>query len=191
MKYVKIQNNQIIDTTDNIKAAVYPSSIPRPFPDVINDWVKVVVPEPAPAAGQRIASSSVQMVSGVPTVVYVYEDLPVEEKKTRLENYGFAFENSPLTHEGFTEDGAEVHRRNVKETIDFLRELGESAPAQIPWNSPTHGIQVVTLEILLGWLLEVGTRRYKRFIVQSALIPNLAQITDVEAAFDAAYAASE
>jgi len=109
-----------------------------------------------------------------------------------LTAYGSAFENGPFTYNGFTEDGTEEHRRNAKETIDFLERLGSEAPQNIPWNSPNHGVQVITLETLTGWLLGVGLRRFKRFAIQTALKPTIGQYTtteQIEAAFDAAYEA--
>jgi hypothetical protein len=107
-----------------------------------------------------------------------------------ITEYGSKFEQGPFTFNGFTEDGMEEHRRNAKETIDFLRELGDAAPKTIPWNSPAHGVQVITLDTLLGWLMGVGERRFKRFAAQTALKSDADKYkttTEVESAFKEVY----
>ncbi len=108
----------------------------------------------------------------------------------KLKTYGQSIENSALTVEGFTEDGTEEHRRNAKEALDFVDELGEDAPTHIPWSSPNHGTQNVTPATLREWLLAAGQRRFKRFTVQASINPaDYDTLAELEAAFDAAYEA--
>lgn len=108
------------------------------------------------------------------------------ELAMHLETYGSAHEKSAFIYEGFTEDATSVNRTRAKEAIDFLRELGENAPTEIPWNSENHGVQIITLDVLLGWLMGVGMRRFKRFAVQTALKDQaFTTKEEVEAAFDA------
>lgn len=105
-----------------------------------------------------------------------------------LSKYGKAFEDSALTVQGFTEDGTEEHRRNAKEALDFIEELGENAPATIPWSSPNHGPQTVTPAVLKAWLIAAGMRRLKRFEIQASLDPSAYDtIEALEEAFDDAY----
>lgn len=107
-----------------------------------------------------------------------------------LPKYGKALEDSALTVQGFTEDGTEEHRRNAKEALDFIEELGENAPASIPWASPNHGSQTVTPAVLKAWLVAAGMRRLKRFEIQASLDPfDYDTIKELEEAFDAAYKA--
>ena len=107
--------------------------------------------------------------------------------KDHLEAYAKSVENSALTVQGFTEDGSEEHRRNAKEALDFVEELGSNAPSSLPWSSPNHGVQSVTPAVLRAWLLAAGLRRLKRFNVQAVLDPaDYSTKEALETAFDAA-----
>ncbi len=150
-----------------------------------NGYKLVVTPEIPD--GKKL-TLDVEVINGNPT--YTLINITEAEKIAYLQRLGVNLENSAFTFGGMTEDGTEEHRRNVKETIDFIRELGGNAPATTPWNSPNHGDQSVTLADLLGWLLGVGERRFKRFVIQTATKENISDyqtFSGIEAAFNEAY----
>lgn len=79
-----------------------------------------------------------------------------------LEAYAKEYSKGKLTYNGFSEDFTREQRIEVKQTIDFLERLGEEAPETIVWYG-TYGDQIVSLDTLIGWMVEGGKRRLKRF----------------------------
>lgn len=115
----------------------------------------------------------------------------VFKPQEKLEEYGKSHSKGKLTHNGFSEDFTGDQRREIKDTIDFLREAGDAAPSSVTWYG-TYGEQAVTLSTLVGWLMAGGFRRQKRFIVQSSIRSSIGNFTtdaQIETAFDAGMAA--
>lgn len=77
--HAKIENGAVVETTPNLRRKFPHTSFPRNLPDQHGGWQKVVDPGPSAPAGQRVASSTVDLVGGVPTVAYTYEAIPQAE----------------------------------------------------------------------------------------------------------------
>lgn len=105
----------------------------------------------------------------------------VEElKSVTVEEYGKAYSKGKLTYNGFSEDFTDDQRREMKDTIDFLRELGASGDYTITWYG-TYGDQIVSLDTLVGWLMAGGQRRQKRFTVQAVIRGKIEEYADADA----------
>lgn len=105
-----------------------------------------------------------------------------EEKAAHLEVYAKGVETEPLTVDGFTENFTEEHRRNLKEAVDLLREIGAAETAEIMW----RGTIPVTLATAVSWLVSGGQKRQKRFVAQGEVnVSDYDTLEAIEAAFDA------
>ena len=72
--YVKIEDNQITQTTNNLRKEYPNTSLPQELPDEFDGWVKVVDTAPNPTGGQVVGGSNVELVEGIPQKVYTYRD---------------------------------------------------------------------------------------------------------------------
>lgn len=179
-----IDNNSIVRITNNLRKEFPNTSFPKDLPDEYDGWVKVVDNGSNPSEDKQLSSSFVDLVDGVPTVIYVYEDIPDDVLLDHLMSYAEDFSKSALEYNGFIEDFTKDQRYEVKQTIDFMRELGENAPTSITWQG-TYGSQDVTLETLIGWIMAGGMRRYKRFqIISTFDVSGYTTKKKVEAAFN-------
>lgn len=194
--HAQILNNAIIDV--GLLPFKYPNtSFTRPLPDVFTgpdgkEWRVVARPEPEPPAGMRYLSESVELVGGVPTVVYAYQSYSTAEKIAHLNAYRdaraliFTYKSVPMK----LGDGARADLLAMYFVVMQNPALpGNMVMAQ--WQEEGYETIQITAGDLRTDGMEFFDHRQKCFSACDAVksaIEGLTTFENIEEAFDEAYA---